>query len=361
MPGNLRPQNVRNRYRKSLVVSFEPLNLYFWVHLIGFEHGLDWKRNYRMKSMLSIILAVCVEILSIHTHIQRFRVIHISETKISKSSIAYIISYILELMLRILMYMNRKKLNPINRKLIMIYDKATAGQTINLKFKLISVLIANDIIKISLILIYCNFKCFFSSRALQAIIMFLSIWTLLSDVMPIIFCYYCQITLNILREIKKKLFIKKKVCVQKFYFMYDEFTETVAELNDLFQPVIFITFSSLLTWIFYDSYTLIFQNPSIDRNNLLHLVPIITIIIHFVRFVVICYYSSLVTKNACEVRDKIFSFSCYATSVMLKNHNKFVGFTVLDSIVINKSLILASVGTLVTYGMLIATFSANSA
>lgn len=76
-----------------------------------------------------------------------------------------------------------------------------------------------------------------------------------------------------------------------------------------------------------------------------------------------CLFSSSVTNAAVGLEDMMLSQSIGQNrelQFLLKVKGRFVGFTLLDSLVINKNLILSATGSLLTYGLMVATFNANS-
>lgn len=345
----------RKRYLTSFNKNFGLLNSYLWIHFISCENRITWKTKYRVQSVVSLVLVAIIEIISGLVHSIRFLEIYNLEKKIGKACIALVVSYILETLLKFLMYTKRNKLNLISIKLLNVYNKASGGRMLNLKFKLVSFLFVNDLINIISLSLNWSFRSNNNNSTFNCVLEFITQWSLLSRIIPIIFCCYCYIIINVITEIKT-LLRKNEVNILNFHYIYDDLISVISELNEFFQSLIFITFCTLLTWIFYDSYNLIFKSTSINISAASELPKII---IHFIRFIGICCCSSSVAKSSCELKDIIFNFPCYVTSFMLKNQNKFVGFTLLDSIIISKSLILASVGTLVTYGMLVSTFNEN--
>lgn len=76
-----------------------------------------------------------------------------------------------------------------------------------------------------------------------------------------------------------------------------------------------------------------------------------------------CLFSSSVTNAAVGLEDVMLSQSVGRNreiQFLLKVKGRFLGFTLLDSLVIDKSLILSATGSLLTYCLMVATFNANS-
>lgn len=204
-------------------------------------------------------MTTIVETVSFYRMFIYFKDIYITGQNLPRSSIIRAVSYITELVLRIFIYVSRNKFKLINMKLVVIYENVNGSKILNLKYKLLSLLFINDIFNFMLILFVCLKEA--GSTAFEYSIIFVNDWALLSCVVPVLFCYYCSILISIFIEMKKKLFRMLEVDISNFYYMYDQYTDIINELNEILQPILFITFGTLFSWIFINTYIMIFITP----------------------------------------------------------------------------------------------------
>lgn len=103
-----------------------------------------------------------------------------------------------------------------------------------------------------------------------------------------------------------------------------------------------------------------------QASEYLLLYRILNIIVCFIRFLVICIFASCTSKAGSELKRSIYDVEVQNNDrwkyfrLINKINDKFVEFKLLDSLVLDKNLILAAVRSLVTYGIIIATFNINS-
>lgn len=347
-----------NGFTTDLEKSLSLVNVYFWIHLIGFDRRFQWKLKYKMKIIISFALLGMVETHNLYRVYIQFQSIYTFEGQKQNNKLLMIVSQMSEIILRIILYLKRNKLFAVNRQLVSLSKKINAGQILNLKFNLLILFFANDFLIIMPLVMGRITKQIRQSNfnAKKFISAFAFNWIMVTPIFPIIFCSYCIFLIQIGKTLKKELCSKTNVNISHFFYVYDEIISLITELNEIFQNTLFITLSAMLWWIFYDSYLLTFPTPKSFIASLDLICYTSTI---FIRFILVCYTSALVTKSIYEVKDLLFSYPNNETHMMLKIQNKFVGFTLLDSIVIGKNLILVSISTLVTYGILIATCTTN--
>lgn len=85
-------------------------------------------------------------------------------------------------------------------------------------------------------------------------------WIAMARLLSTIFSWYCYVLKEILAGNKKKVVSKVEANILKFYYMYDEITTEIGELNNVLQTLLLTLCSSLLWWIFFFSYKLIFSH-----------------------------------------------------------------------------------------------------
>jgi hypothetical protein len=144
--------------------------------------------------------------------------------------------------------------------------------------------------------------------------------------------------------------------------VYNEITDIAKTANEIFSPVIFAVLVECLTHVFYQSLNLFFAE-SRSRWYLAYIVSYA--IFNYARFVVICASVSSVTNMALDAKYEIQELSDSAFNGKLeqnvaKLNQHYPAFALLDSNIIDKSFVLSASGILLTYGVMIATFSESS-
>lgn len=349
--------NQRESVQKTLQYNFFPLSIYLWLHFVGFDDGLKCKRKYILKNIISISLAFTNQIISFCYLYQRFRRNHILNIQFGKSDLVILVAFILDLLLRILLYIKKSKLCAVHKELAKIYDVLNEGKILNLRSKFLLMFTINDLCNIGLELFQQCFLLNYSVSAFNFLNIILANWAFTTISMPAMFLCYCLILNEIFISMKKQLLHKRSTNIQHLYKMYDNVIDLAISVNEILHSILFITFSVLLGLAFFNTYRVIYITQTTNMTILYHCS---CAIVDFFRIALMCWYSSSVTKSAVETKGLIFKFPCNITPIVFNIQDKFVGFTLLDSIVIGKSLIITLTGSFFTYGMLIASFQGNT-
>lgn len=358
--------------------SFHSLNIYLWFHCIGFRNGCKFSKRFIYKSVASLILAIIHEGFLL---LQIFQVLlNLSlESKGIKTSINLIAVYLMDICARILFYFNRKKLEAISKQLDYIYTSISAGKSLHFQPYISAGLIATDLCASIQVLLYlCIIIPSFSANSSERNNYILSamrysdifnhistvifLFNSIKNVLIVYFCCICFILKHILLELKTQFRRKSNANKEFYYTIYEKTIKIIYKINIIFHDMLLIVFILLLILIFYESYVLIFiQNHS--KMICAYRLTILTIAI--IQYWFACVYGSSITKADLKVREEISKIVCDVTnnknlSYKVKLQERFVGFSLLETFVINKSLFLASAGSLMTYGILIATFNVNA-
>lgn len=346
--------------RETINNIFGGVNMHLWLHFIGSDFGCKrYENRYKSKFILSIALAFIAELIYLCYQIERLQLFTRKTYIFEKRELVLLAVFILELFLRILLYKNRYKLHVINRRLSKIYLKISQGNRINFKNKILLILLINDFVNIATVtyaITVNNLHISLDKIHTLALRMFWS-WNEMTVVIPIYFCNYCFMLNTVLNEMKTHLTHKRNIDVHLFYDIYNKTSNLIHFIDEVFHGMLLITFTVLLGWIFHDVYKLTFSKVKTSTEmSFLILFPSL----HFIHITVICLYASSVTKLSTKVKDLIFLLRSDVTPLVLKLQCKDSAFTLLDSIRIGKRLIISLIGSLITYGMLLATFNANT-
>lgn len=343
---------------KNLRNNFGLLNTFFWLHFVGFNDGFQCSNINNFGIIISVVLAIITESISFfHIFIQLQENYALNKI-IGKNYIVLGVSFLLEFCLRMVVYFRRNKFNIINKKLVKIYCLITERSMPNLKGRLLLILFLNDFCNVSVHIYYVIVRIYFFPRAVTIYYVgaFLFNYNMMTVIIPIYFCWYCFILNEVLGEMKIKL-RTHNINIHVFYRMYDAISDLILFINETFQTLMLLTFGVLLGWIFNDFYQTIFITQISPFGVAVLYSYSIT---RFTRLFLVCSYSSLVMKSSTEFKNTLFKLPCDLTPLVLHVESKISVFTLLNTIVIDKRLLVTFIGSFLTYGMLIANFRADN-
>lgn len=289
---------------------------------------------------------------------------------------------ILDYFLKIMLYTKRNKLNHLIRSLIKLYIELVSQNSLKYLIKLIFLLALNDIFTISQIMIlflttkpsdarsyhYKNFTYGYFCEQTSIILFFSSstmdLWTISTPAVTMYFCCSCfilkvlvkDIQKNIRKDIRKysdgKFEIFEDICIKILDLKY--------EINESFHDFLLAIIVILVGVAFYHLYSILTTNV---LNKLITTYHALIVIAVFSRFLIICVLASSTSKALAELKKYIHSLSVHDNNkwefvrLVLKIDAYSVEFKILDGLVVDKNLILTTVGGIVTYGIIIATFN----
>lgn len=184
----------------------------------------------------------------------------------------------------------------------------------------------------------------------------LSDWCAMTHFIPALFCCLCFVLKKILQGFKLKLLKMDRRSSDRFYHTYSEILRVISTTNKYFSEMLVITFTVLLVRVFHNTYVLLLSDPTKKAFR------VTTILLCFVRFAIICISSASVKNAVSEIKHMALDIlvdgrKCENIRLVLKIKEDFDGFKLLDSLIIDRNLIFSAVGSLLTYGILIANIS----
>lgn len=356
------------------------ISIYLWIHGIGFTGSC--RRNFKnsVLLLLSLFLLFIFESSRLFTLLHRLILIVYGDGKINKEFIFVYILTAVEWFLRISLFTKRKVLMLIMKRVFDKYSNIISHKTNKFKLVLIFILLTLDACTL---LLYLYFSyCFINTGILDDsvetelyhkffgpsittlmhyIMEFVLHWSSMMLFVPLYFCSLCFALKNILIESKKKLIREKDVSYQSLFVSYDEISKLISHVNGKMQSLLLSTMFVLLGNIFFCAYVVVFTKYALACA----LYNYACIILYCTVFVMMCLFASSVTNAAVGLEDMILAqpiiqYGERGVRFLQKVKSGFIGFKLLDSLIIDKSLILSATGCLLTYGLMIATFNANS-
>ena len=380
-PGKIKKKkkyNQKSKQRfKMMTQDFHYENFIWILKLYFFMHGLSLniiKRKCTFPLVVLIILAVFYEIASwfycyllITSHASR-------EPRSVTKTVFYLLLFLTDLIQRFCLFQKDQNIINLLKKAVKIQNQSFRNNSTNLKCLLLNLIILIFIIdalklisfflvahEISLQKTLLTDKKFFKDDAYKSVAsLYISAfclnWKDTSSCFTVYFMSICFLIKNILRKIKECAIKFNENNINASISLFNNVVQITKEFNDIFQILFLSTFAATLGSIFYSVFSMI-ENGSIGHL----LFKIINLLLPFSSFMIICLStSSLLTfgKSTRSVLQKLRNVSKRNRKKYISRIDDYtVGFTIFDSITIDKSFILSSFGVVLTYGVMIATFN----
>lgn len=342
---------------KSMVEDFErnisPIHIYLWIHGVGFSEAFQWKCVSLIKLITSIFFVIFFDVITLCGIIYAFNL------GINRSKVFFSMLLITELSLRFMMYFKRRDMDDLFKRLAKVYYIVLPNKKLNLKRKLAIILIINDVI--IGILIYALSVLNYTRVPFYLVSLVFSFnWGRISSVLSVYLCVICSICSHMFREFKV-LCYKKPSEMNFLYQTYKEITDMVKIINRSYHNMILVLLVSSWWWLLYGMYHIVFSEI---QSNTEEVFRILDFFLSIMRFGSVCLFASSMKNSALNIKETVYDLPIKVTDweclrFVLKLKDSDVGFKLINSIYIDTNLIFLSIGNLLTYGILIATFSVN--
>lgn len=189
--------------------------------------------------------------------------------------------------------------------------------------------------------------------------LFMESWGYISPSITAVFICFCYVFQKIILGYQKKIISVKNVEVEFINQAYNDILILNANLSMALNKILLITFIILAGIVFCNAYDVMF-NKSLTTYTKLY--GILCAVFALARFLIICTFASSVSTAAFEFKNSVHNIPIQISdkykyySLTIKMNENFVGLKILDSIILDKSLILVFLGSLMSYGIIIATF-----
>lgn len=357
--------------------SFSPFNIYLWIHLIGYTEKFRYPmcEMFMKVTAISIILTIILEGLQLYVIIGKF----LYRNTYSKTFYMRNIFLMCEMILRFLVIVKRRQFPILIRRLAKTYSIiVSTNNTLNFKFNLWLILLLDDFMVIAITLLgfakitphllgYLgdNYYFFFIPPPYSTPVFymhsFISNMTCLSSTIPIYFCCICYVLKNILLEFKN-LIQQQRLDVAYLSGIHNKILKTISSVKKMFHSILSLTLAISLTWIFYESYILIFIKISSGYEKAYRS---LYLIFYCIKFISMCVFAASITETATDIKQLISKYpldTCPWKNIhwILSVDERFYLFVLFDKIVVDKSLILSAAAALLTYGVIFTTFYTNT-
>lgn len=350
-----------------------PLNLYLWIHGIGFTH-----KKSRSPSLMyiSLILAVGFDINAILWAVES---ITRPGKESNKSTIAFVLISGLNVILRILFYIKRKTFMSVHQKLAVFYSSVTEKCDLNFKMNLLVVLLLNDIASMGSSIHNYIFHLIPSyndasdqsiiavpesqgySTVVRGISFFLAHWSIFCPTAAASFACVCCILRNIVLKLQSNINSNKSIGSEYIRKAYTDIMHMRMLTNNEFHSVLLIDTVIVLSISFRELFEILFD---FDNTSDFILSRVVFMVIAFFRFAAMCYFASGVTNAISNLKLTILQTPLDLSNVenlqfLFYLEEGYTTYKLISSISLSNSLILTAVGSILTYGILIATFDLN--
>lgn len=353
---------------------YKILNISFWMHgIVLITDGLSQRKND-----IKMFVALCFVLLIDGIMLYHLLAVYIYYKDISKIAIDVTVEtcfFIVGLIQRCVFYYRQTDLISILIRLSRLHSPIFNNSKLKLKWKLLVIIMTSDAIIIMLLIAYfCPLMIPTNTglshkfnvtnimpEELNYVREFCVSWKKLNMSVAIYFCAICFIleeTLIVLKECAGNVNFKNDFLVAA----YNEMLDITKEANDSFSLMLLLGIVMTLSSIFYHAYNYVFNETDTEH------IKVFRILVLFYQgfcLFLICFSASSVSNHASDAQYEIekaaneYSFEKEGYhKVKLNSH--YFGFTILDSITIDRSLIFSAIGVLLTYGVMIATFNMSS-
>lgn len=350
--------------------------IYLCLHGLACAVKFKWTCKNFILFFVSTFFMVINEVNKLYCIFSRFVDIDYSHRKRNENLLTIIM--ILEFLLRILFFLKKNKLNLIIHRMVKIFSALAPHKISKYRDILILMLIINDIyIIVTVFSFYLsldpphifpylgnNFNYRYISAPASTPLFYLSVfiqtWGFVNPFIPIYFCCFCLVLMQIIHGFKDKLQKVKDSDYNSLDQICTEVLKLTSDINAAFHDILLVEFIILLGSVLNNTYTILIKNTSIEW---ILVERISNTVVYFARFVMICVFASSASKAGLELKNSIISRVAQTHErwksllLVIKINGSFVEFKLLDSLVLDKNLVLAAVGSIVTYGIIIATFN----
>lgn len=354
------------------------LNIYLALHGITYVVKFKWKYKNFILFVLSTIFIIMNDINKLFLIIER-----IIELQSNRNYYMLLLIMILHYMLRIQFFLKRKNLRYLNWRMAKIFSTIVPHTVLRYRNALILVFIINDIYITSATILfllavkdsshinsYHGQNCAYefvknktSTTTLYSLSIFLETWGLIAPFFTVYFCCFCLALKHTINEYKEIFERQKNITFNSLNKICKEISNVTNSCNEALHNILVLLFTIQLVNVFYHTYSIL-----VDKymTEFMLLFRILYIIFYFIQFVAICLFASSTSTAGCELKRCIYKIEVETNErwkhlhLIFEINDRFVEFKLLDSLVLDKNLILAAFGSLVTYGIIIATFNLNS-
>lgn len=359
--------------------SIREITLIFNIYLCF--HGFTRIRKSLISSKKVFLLAfsamfmIIIEINRLYSLLSRFEYI-LGSKNAKRDAIVITIIMVLEYLLQAIFFFKRKELKQLTQCMANVYPAVASNRIFRFKRNVILALLANDIYTILMVFVFISAFSFPQnnnevygflqpplSRPVFYISLVMDVWAKPTPFIIIYFCCFCFAFKKIILGLKEKF---SKMDFMKFDNMdqaYNDILTLNSKFNKIFHNMLLVVFVILSGRLFCSTYYLVFIKPFMTSHIIYALLNIFN---YFSRLILICTFASSVSKAASEFRNFMHDIpvkereSWKYLRLIIKMNENFVGFKLLDSVILDKSLIVVTTGSLITYGIMIATFNVSS-
>lgn len=278
-----------------------------------------------------------------------------------------VVGNVLALLQRYFLYSRTAVLNEIMRRLLNVYSRIpNSNSPPDFRFPVLAMLLTSDIFLILILILFLStldqnpFYHVMGKSLSDGWLRFAfvcSFWKNIGQCATLYFTFVCLVlkgAFSGLGEITCGDVTERNHLVNT----YNELVDVAKSVNETFHPAILATLVECLIQVFNQSFNLYFMRSV----SLVHSAyKFLQAIYCYIRFMLICASASSATGAALNAKYRIHKFSgAKWVRAVPKLSKYYPAFTLLDSIIIDRSLVLTASGILLTYGVMIATFSESS-
>lgn len=343
--------------------NFAHLNIYLWMHGVGFSNKFRWVR----KNILTFVLSSVCAFISIACEVyDTFAAFYASE-HISKFQVIVATISFVNVLQRVILYTRRRKLNWLIRRISVLYvTQAECNQTcwkmrlsvILLMFDslyLVSFLTINYILRLDYF--YRKFPYGIipppHGWRVYKLFNFLIYWTNTNPSITFYFCYVCVVLKQTFDTLKQKLKRDMNVNDHHMVQIISNVINLSSQINNVFHQLLTTSFLSIFLLLLLTFHYILYNGINVTIGIFLFLPSFCYALCLFS----ICIISSTITKEIIEIKEHLQTRNIETTEhirFLIDETAKFKGFTLCDSTPIDNKLLLSGVQAFFTYSVFLA-------
>lgn len=335
--------------------SISLMNAYLWMHGVGFTETFSWEKKPFLNWTFSIFLLMLFDVPTFYGIGSNFK------NKLERKNIVFSLLVLSQFLIRFQIYFKRIQMQCTFRKILDIYARISKRKQLKLKREMLMILILND--SVMAVLIYILYTTFYPRMSFSGRIFELPfMWGTVSSVISIFISVICYILTQLLKEFRN-LCIENPRDIKYLFHTFSEITKIIATVNSSFHNLILTLLVSSWWWLFHELFHLVFMDT---RSSIEIIFRLLESFLNVLRFGSVCLFASSMKNTASKIKEILYDLPIKVTDwesqrLAWKLRDTDISFKFFNTIPIDANLVISSMQSFMTYGILIATFNLNTA
>lgn len=338
----------------------------------------NFNRCCRM-TLIFVMLSLTCDAFFIYSTFRTAWVLYYYEQNFLKMKCFFLIFNIVGVTVRLSMCKNMNDYVVIGEKVAHIYHIISPKNALNFRHKIVLLTFINiiwaicsTIFHICFILDHSTLRDWYAKHLLYHVendmmilmgistFIFVRYWTIIA--VPFLICIYfyciCYILKECLTELENYIVKSPVFDYKRIFFIHNEITGILLKISKLLEVALHLIAALIIFMAFFSFYAFSFTS---SKNKYIELFYLSLFFWGISGLLLICFASSSLHRVSEEIKRTMYRLLTKPTlqkiAFVLKIQDNSFGFTLMDSIKIDKKLLLTVLCSFVTYGIIVATWS----